>query len=130
MSTYFSLFSQHFTWNYDYCMGTLDARALWYPDWEGSNKGCTRDGDEPLYMTQNPAIYLFNTKADCCAEYYYWNLAECLAGSTATSSGNSYYPDWLGDDTCKNDGGAPAYMISNPSLWLYDTLSDCCECQS
>jgi hypothetical protein len=122
--------SQHFSWNYDYCMGTLDqtcARALWYPDWEGTNTGCTRDGNEPLYMTQNPAIYLFSTKADCCTEYYSYNMADCLGGSGATSSGSSYYADWLGDDTCKNDGGAPSYMIANPTQWLYSTLSDCCS---
>ena len=114
-------------------MGTLDqtcARALWYPDWEGTNTGCTRDGNEPLYMTQNPAIYLFSTKADCCTEYYSYNMADCLGGSGATSSGSKYYADWLGDDTCKNDGGAPSYMIANPTQWLYDTLSACCECTS
>lgn len=111
-------------------MGSLDqtcVRALWYPDWEGTNTGCTRDGDEPLYMTQNPVSYLFSTKADCCNEFYYWDLETCLGGSAA-SSGNKYYADWVGDDTCKNDGRAPQYMVLNPTVWLYDTLSKCCEC--
>ena len=120
--------SQHFTWNYESCMGTLDqtcARALWYPDWAGSNTGCLRDGNEPLYMTQNPTVYLYNTKADCCNEFYYYDYTTCM-GSTSSSSGTSYYADWLGDDTCKNDGGAPPYMVQNPTLWLYDTLAECC----
>lgn len=40
--------TQHFGWNYDHCMGVSDdtcARAYWYPDWEGSNEGCVRNGD-------------------------------------------------------------------------------------
>eukprot|EP00804_Cyclotella_cryptica_P017072 CCRYP_003317-RA/>CCRYP_003317-RA protein AED:0.06 eAED:0.06 QI:0/1/0.5/1/1/1/2/198/460 len=120
--------STHFAWNYDGCMGKLDdtcARALWYPDWEGTNTGCVRDGNEPLYMTQNNVQYLFSTKADCCKEHYSWNLVECMGTSSATS-GNKYYPDWLGDDTCKNDGAAPTYMAQNPTMWLHDTLSSCC----
>ena len=32
--------------------------ALWYPDWEGTNSGCKRDGNEPLYMTEN-AVSVF-----------------------------------------------------------------------
>ena len=61
--------STHFGWNYNGCMGNFDdtcSRALWYPDWEGYNTGCIRDGNEPLYMTQNAAVFLFNTKTDCC----------------------------------------------------------------
>jgi hypothetical protein len=111
-------------------MGNLDdtcARALWYPDWEGANTGCTRDGNEPLYMTENAPHYLFSTKADCCEEHYSFDLAGCMGGSSSGSSGTKYYPDWLGDDTCKNDGSAPDYMVQNPSMWLHDTLADCCS---
>lgn len=121
--------STHFAWNYNGCMGKLDdtcARALWYPDWEGANAGCTRDGNEPLYMTENAPHYLFSTKADCCNEHYSWNIAECM-GSSAGNSGGKYYPDWLGDDTCVNDGSAPDYMVNNPDMWLHDTLESCCS---
>lgn len=120
--------STHFSWNYYGCMGMLDdtcVRALWYPDWEGDNTKCVRDGNEPLYMTENKIVYLFSTKADCCQEHYSWNYEECV-GSAASNSGQKYYPDWLGDDTCKNDGAAPTYMVKNPNMWLQDTLSDCC----
>ena len=48
-------------------------------------------------------------------------------GTTSSTSTGKYYPDWLGDDTCKNDGSAPEYMILNPTMWLHDTLSDCCK---
>ena len=109
---------------------------------------------EPLYMLENPIQYFFNTKADCCEvslidhimpcalslvhqisqrthlmikkEHYDWNLSECM-GTTASTSTGKYYPDWLGDDICKNDGSAPEYMVLNPTMWLHDTLSDCCK---
>lgn len=121
--------STHFAWNYDGCMGLLEdtcARALWYPDWEGANTGCVRDGEEPLYMTENSVAYLFSTKADCCEEHYSFNLEECM-GTSAGNSGGKYYPDWLGDDTCKNNGAAPTYMVQNPTMWLHDTLEACCD---
>jgi hypothetical protein len=123
--------AQHFSWNYDYCMGTHDdtcARAYWYPDWEGGGESCIRDGEEPLYMTQNPGQYLFSTKKDCCDEHYSWDLTSCMGGSSATgASGSFYYPDWTsGDEECKNDGKAPDYMVSNQATWLYTDKDDCC----
>lgn len=59
-------------------------------------------------------------------EHYDWNLSECMGTAASTSTGQ-FYPDWLGDDTCKNDGSAPEYMALNPTMWLHDTLSDCCK---
>lgn len=70
-------------------------------------------------------VYLFTSKADCCNEHYSWNQG-CMGSSSGTSS-QKFYADWLGDDTCKNDGKAPTYMVLNPSVWLYETLSDCCK---
>jgi hypothetical protein len=119
--------SAYFAWNYNACMGDLDntcARALWYPDWEGTNSGCKRDGNEPLYMTENAIVYMYSTKRDCCNEHYSWNL-ECMGESMGTT-GNKYYPDWTGDDICKNDGEGPTYMALNPTMWLHDTLAECC----
>jgi hypothetical protein len=114
-------------------MGTFDdtcARAYWYPDWEGNNDGCVRDGDEPIYMTENPTQYLFKTKAECCTEHYSWNQATCMGGASAASSasGNKYYADWTsGDETCKNDGKAPDYMVANSATWLYTDKAACCS---
>lgn len=127
--------STHFSWNYGGCMGTLDdtcARAYWYPDWEGANEGCVRDGNEPTYMTDNPTHYFFNTKADCCDEHYSWNKVACMGGSSSSASGagsgTSWYADWTsGDETCKNDGNAPDYMVNNPTTWLYTTQESCCD---
>ena len=51
-----------------------------------------------------------------------------LVRADAATSGDKYYPDWTpGDQTCNNDGSAPKYMVLNPTMWLYDTLSDCCK---
>jgi hypothetical protein len=132
--------STHASWNKEVCVGSHPqecATTLWYPDWAGTNKGCLRDGNEPLYMVQNPSNFIFSDKASCCAEHYSWNEASCLGGiggtsishSTATaSSGKKYYADWTsGDETCKNDGKAPEYMINNEATWLWDQLADCCE---
>jgi hypothetical protein len=42
-------------------------------------------------------------------------------------STTKWYPDWTsGDETCKNDGFAPEYMIDNESLWLNKDREDCC----
>lgn len=115
----------------------ISSRALWYPDWEGSNRGCLRDGNEPFYMTQNPAGFVFSSKEDCCDEHFSWGKAACMGGIGGTSiahgeaslhSGDKYYADWeSGDETCKNDGAAPEYMIENDGTWLFDDLDKCCE---
>jgi hypothetical protein len=117
-----------FGWNYDICMGLLDdscARALWYPDWDGENVGCTKDGEEPYYMTSNPMSYLFAQRSDCCSEHYEWNYADCMG--TSPSSSNLYYPYWDdNENVCKNDNNAPLFMIQNP-IWLHSDLESCCS---
>ncbi|KAL3797965.1 hypothetical protein HJC23_013203 [Cyclotella cryptica] len=118
---------QHFSWNYNFCMGAdgTDSYALWYPDWEGTNKGCLHDSYAPSYMTQNPSHYLFDSRQDCCKKHYSWNYAECVGGEAA-DSGEKWYVDWtLGDNTCKNDGKAPDYMTQQSSIWLFDKQEDC-----
>lgn len=133
---------QHASWNQVECEGNHPqecATTLWYPDWQGTNLGCLRDGNEPLYMVQNPTNFIYSDKASCCAEHYSWNEASCLGGiggtsishgTSAASSGSKYYADWTSgsddSDTCKNDGNAPEYMINNAATWLWDTLADCC----
>jgi hypothetical protein len=50
--------TQHFSWNYEYCVETFNHRqcvaALYYPDWEGGSNTCQNDGNEPFYMNHNP----------------------------------------------------------------------------
>jgi hypothetical protein len=135
----------HFGWNLPTCLGehpTECASTLWYPDWEGSNKGCLRDGNEPLYMVQNKDGFIFSDKKSCCEEHFSWGFNVCMGGIGGTSiahgdgtstivygdgSGDKYYADWTsGDDTCKNDGLAPEYMVNVAAMWLYDDLDKCC----
>jgi hypothetical protein len=99
--------------------------GLFYPDWEGENEGCVDNGMEPYYMTRNPYGYLFNTQEDCCKEHYSWDYKTCMG--IKTGSGDKWYPDWEGDDKCKNDGRAPKYMVEAASIWLEDSLESCCK---
>merc|ERR1712194_335289 len=89
----------YFQWNFDVCMGNergVCSRALWYPDWEGSNAGCVNDGNEPKYMTALQNVGL-------------------------------YYPDFAGSkDICVTGGGQPTYMNNSPSIWMHETLKECC----
>ena len=97
--------------------------ALYYPNW-GKTNSCVNDGLEPAYMENSG--YLFTNKNDCCASHFAWDVATCMGDDYVTSK-DLYYADWLGDNSCKNDGLVPAYMLSNPTLWLHDTLSSCCK---
>ena len=139
----------YFGWNLPTCIGTHPQECvstLWYPDWLGSNKGCLRDGNEPLYMVQNPDSFIFSDKRSCCEEHYSWGIDVCMGGiggtdiahgngsSTAVGSGSSggsgekYYADWLSSvQTCKNDGLAPQYMVDLEAIWLFDDLDSCCD---
>ena len=47
--------------------------------------------------------------------------------TTTTKVSALYYADWLGSDTCVNDGNEPLYMKMNPTLWMYATLDECCK---
>ena len=74
------------------------------------------------------ATFIFSAKADCCKEHFEWNYNECVGSSLAANSGEKWYADWTSDDqTCKNDGNAPAYMVDNESQWLHDDRDKCCK---
>ena len=74
---------------YDSCMGRYppdldDCNVmLYYPDLEGSNKGCVDDGQEPYYMLSNHEYFLSNSREECCNSFYEWNFYSCT-GSTPT----------------------------------------------
>jgi hypothetical protein len=44
------------------------------------------------------------------------------------SSGSKWYADWTSseDQTCKNDGNAPEYMVKNGAAWLFEDQQACC----
>jgi hypothetical protein len=118
---------------------TLDAHALWYPDWLGEDQGCKADGQQPDYMTRSPDLWMHSTISACCTTNYNWMLSACLENSSqsqvsypapAPSSPvvGLFYPDWEGsNEGCLADGNEPAYMKANPGLWMYNSLSECCD---
>ena len=63
---------QYYWFDYDGCMGTTgsapspSSTGNWYPDWSGSNTGCVADGNEPIYMTLDPSLWMYDTLSECC----------------------------------------------------------------
>jgi hypothetical protein len=118
---------------YDDCMGRYppdhdDCNVmLFYPDWEGTNKGCIDDGKEPYYMLSNHQYFLSNSREECCKKFYEWDYYSC-AGTTPKLTNGDFYPDWTGrSGTCLNDGKIPSYMLNSQKWYLSPTLRQCCE---
>lgn len=103
-------------------------RALFYPDWSGSNEGCLGDGKEPYYMTANANFFLVDSLVKCCEKYYNWNYYDCT-GTRPVLTNGEYYPDWTGGSSsyCLNDDQMPDYMLNNQNWYLSTTLQKCCE---
>lgn len=120
-------------YNYDACMGKYPPDAddcnimLYYPDWDGSNQGCTDDGREPYYMLSNHQYFLSNSREECCKKFYQWNYYTCTGTKPKTSG--EYYPDWTDSTTptCLNDDKMPEYMLNSDTWYLSSTLRKCCE---
>ena len=61
-------------WKYAECIeaaGEVDAVAspadgLYYPDWDGEEDICANNGKQPVYMTNNPTIWMHNDLKACC----------------------------------------------------------------
>ncbi len=104
----------------------------YYPDWVTTDT-CVNDGNEPDYMSTNPEVWMHSTLESCCSRNYLWDYDNCIGGGgggvVATTavppSAGLYYPDWENTDICLNDGNEPAYMSSNPTAWMLDTLFAC-----
>lgn len=90
-------------------------------------------------MTRGPSLWMHSTLSDCCTTNYNWMLSACLENSVtspmpppvrspATPVYGLWYPDWSGSNTgCLADGNEPEYMKLNPTLWMYSSLSECCD---
>ena len=120
---------------YDACMGRYppdhdDCNVmLYYPDWDGANKNCVDDSQEPYYMLSNHQYFLSNTREECCKKFYEWDLYTCT-GTMPDLTHGEYYPDWSGgssNPTCLNDFKMPTYMLNNQVWYLSKTLRKCCE---
>lgn len=101
---------------------------LYYPDWNGSNRGCIGDGQEPYYMLVNSKYYLSESIEECCEKFYEWDYYTCT-GTTPELKHGEYYPDWSGgSSSCSNDiDEIPPYMINNQAWYFSSSLRDCCE---
>ena len=48
-------------------------------------------------------------------------------GVGGTAGTGRFYPDWASNSgTCLEDGAEPMYMVKDPTLWLSDSLVECC----
>ena len=75
-------------------------------------------------------VKISDNLADCCMKYMSYNYYDCLASDPSYISpvASLFYPDWEGSNTgCVADGNAPGYMVLNPSEYMYENLSDCCQ---
>lgn len=101
----------------------------WYPDWNGDNKGCIQDGEEPDYMKVSPESFLFETKEECCDAHFSWGFSVCMG--TKFVSSMKFFPDFDGaNEGCLADEGstvAPEWMRSMSEWMLFDTVEECCD---
>ncbi len=118
---------------YDVCMGRYPPDhddcnfMLFYPDWDGSNKGCIDDGQEPYYMLSNHQYFLSNSREECCKKFYEWDFYTCT-GTLPVAAFGKYYPKWTTtSSTCLNDDEIPTYMLNDQGWYLSTTLRKCCE---
>ena len=125
-------------WDLYGCMGTppVLTNGEFYPDWEGSNDRCTKEGEIPIYMLSNQKYYLSPTLEDCCDKHYSWAKRDCM-GDAATFT-NKWYVVYGGqseDETCLQDclttsgnqfcgGPVPSWQAEDG---LFDTQEKCCE---
>jgi len=133
----------HYSWMYGACMnlnsdgtdvgggGSTLPTGKYFPDWLSSGTCKEDEGDAPDYMRGAGSTWMKDTLGDCCSHHFSWNYDDC-AGTDGSGSGGSaadgkYYPNWeQGKNECLNDGNQETYMSNNPSVYMYDTLEDCC----
>ena len=96
--------------------------ALYYPDWVSERKTCVNNGNTPPYMAEDPDVYTFQSKKECCNRWFVYDPT-CM-GSTTTSTATKYYPDWE-NNTCgkKKENELDSYQMNTK----YDSLEECCS---
>ena len=78
---------------------------MYYPAWPSNH--CFNDGKEPEYMRNNPTAYMLPSKESCCARYFSYRYAACIANSNNGNIGGGltggtspilnevqWYADW------------------------------------
>lgn len=127
---------QHYNWRYNECVGAKRSvnAGLYYPDFDNQAHICRNDGAQPLYMDQSPDWWMHKSLTECCTTNYSWNYENCIKSDPNApvvpnpATNGKWFPDWLGSaQECKNDGTQPPYMTKNPTMWMYNTLDECCK---
>jgi hypothetical protein len=124
---------KYYFWDMRSCLGSDPSyvdptTVLYYPDWESGV--CIRDGNAPDYIRNQHTFWMFESLSDCCKQYHSYNYNACITseGDVVDPTATMYYPDWDGSNNgCIADGNAPDYMVANPSHWMFESLSECCE---
>ncbi len=124
--------AKHYQWDWNSCMGTNaaigpDGNFLYYPDWEGDNKSCKNDGQQPTYMSNNVDAWMYKDLESCCKASYSYDLDACL-GSTEDSGSKRWFVDSQ-QMKCVQDcnGPSPCGGFSNRWETTYNTAEECCD---
>jgi len=105
--------------------------GLYFPAWASSGTCKIDEGDAPNYMRVIGGSWMKETLEECCTSHFGWNYVDCVGadgGANRSAADAMYYPNWKqGKNECINDGNQPVYMTNNPSVYMYETLEDCCD---
>ena len=103
-----------------------NATNLFYPDWDGKDLTCLRDGNEPGYMRMNPSSWMYGTIEACCTRYYYgWNYQQCL-GSNGSGLWHVDFLDQKCVTDCPKEAGPLCGGFAPTEESLFDSALSCC----
>ena len=123
-----------YLFDFNNCAGVVadDSTDLYYPDWGDSAHVCKADGNQPMYMTQNPSSWMFSTLEKCCKQHYWWNYDECMGNEEPDVVEDAkFYMVWGSTGKCVQDCavGAGEKCGGRANFWdqLFDSQSQCCS---
>ena len=106
---------------------TETGTGRFYPDWiDDSSSTCLEDGNEPIYMANNPGSWIFDSLQECCERYFKWDLNGCM---NLKGSG-LWYADVVNDvcvTDCDSGEGNTCAGIAGFSDNLYSDPKSCCK---
>ena len=109
-------------------VGSGGGTGRFYPDWEGNSGTCLEDGAQPMYMVNNPTLWLFDSLVECCLRFFQWDTNSCL---NMGSGSGLWYVDPLTSKCvtdCPVENGETCGGLANVfSDRLYSSPRSCCE---
>jgi len=117
------------------------------------NEKCTKDCDPtwgpPCHEVDKEDIptHIYDTVDTCCGKLDWIDTSVCVSVSEESPTRikhvneqvlevahqqnpdtGMYYPDWaFHSGTCLEDGNEPFHMKTNPNVWLFKSLEECCD---